>query len=122
MTDIQKGDYISFTTVVQPAVKASHKGAGGKKFEYVVTEARWIEQPGSGIVLKVNKTKKRLPPSFDFSSMHDHMTARVDAGPWLGVLTVSIDDAVLVGVQDALDVGAAQESFESMYSTTGDGA
>lgn len=122
MTDINVGDYIQFATIVKPEVKGHHKGAGGKKYEYVIDPACWISQSGSGYVLKVNKTAKKIASSPRSTSMVKHHVARVDAGPRLGTVTVSIDDAVLVGVQQTLSIDEAAAPDRGMYDTQGVGA
>lgn len=108
MTDIAPGDYVKFFRAVRPKVTGANKDASGKRHEWTKEEARWIDQSGSGIVDSVNKHKKKIGDEA-------HRVGRVDAGPVLGKLTVSLDDAVLVGVQQSMSFDLAGAAGPSMY-------
>lgn len=116
MTDISVGDFVRFTRVIKPQKARSHRPKHlTETFTAILEPAALIEQGGSGLVLKVNKTSK----SFDGKK---YRVGRVDAGPLLGVVTAVLDDAILVGVQQSMLAHETGRDQQTMYQTTGDGA
>lgn len=77
MADISIHDYVVFTRIID-------------RNDYGVRYCR--RQGGSGIVLKVNKAKTRIKDHV--KALETYRTARVDAGPWMGIVTAVIDDAI----------------------------
>lgn len=75
--DIAINDYVVFTRVID-------KDKWGNR--------RCIRQGGRGIVLKVNKSKTRIKEHT--TKVESYVTAKVDAGPWMGVVTAVLDDAI----------------------------
>lgn len=112
MTDIFKGNYIRFTTRVIPAVTSTLKAQDGTRHRAVFEPERWAPCSGSGLVTKVNAAPKSIGGVSRY-------TAKVDAGPWLGNITVAIDDAVVCGVQESLGLEGAfalEQEVTNMYS------
>lgn len=115
LTDINAGDYVSFSRIVQPGIYETYRDATKKAYKVLKQEPCWIDQGGSGLVLKVSKSERNIDGE-------KHRTARIDAGPKLGIVTASIDDAVIVGVQQGLFIMDDASVSASMYDVTGDGA
>lgn len=113
--EIQPGDYAQFTRIVTPVRKAKVRGAGGSNHDYVVEDRKIIHQGGSGLVLSVSKTATKIDDV-------KVMTGRVDAGPLLKVVTAVMDDAILVGKQQQMDLGLFDEGpAQAMYGTDSKG-
>lgn len=113
---ISVGDYISFTRIIQPAERLTSKSATGQRFDIITQPEIVILQSGSGIVNKINTTKKRIGGT-------NYGTARVDTGPVLGVVSVVLDDAVIIGVQQELFTNLVNNSGSvNMYDQSGDHA
>lgn len=112
---IQPGDYAQFTRIVAPAEKMKIRGAGNSNHDCVVKEREIIDQGGSGLVLSVSKNAAKIGDE-------KVMTGRVDAGPLLKVVTAILDDAILVGKQQQMDLGLFDtDAAPSMYGTDSKG-
>lgn len=113
--DLKPGDYVEFSRIVRTERETKLRSATGESAGYLRERTVVDSVSGSGLVLKVAKARKRV----DGVLYH---TARIDAGPLLGVVTAILDDAVLIGVQQAMPLSIEESagSAPNVYGTTGD--
>ena len=111
MIDIKVGDYITFREVIEPAKKVRVRAADKSNHDYVAEDAKIVRQAGSGQVLRLAKSTRAI-------GTRKVRTARVDAGPFLGIRAVIIDRYTkLVGEQLGFDVEPLGATAQSMYGT-----
>ena len=114
---IAKGDYVKFTRVVTPKVTQRVRDSVGGNHDAVLSDRFISERSGSGYVVSVRKSTQALPVGApDSDSSEKVLTGRVDAGPLLGTVTAVLDDAILIGKQQSLNIDIQEEIEAGMYS------
>jgi hypothetical protein len=87
--EVKPGDFVRFSRIITKP----HR----------LAEPRVERQGGSGLVLSVNKTPQRIATGVGINKRIDAFrVARIDAGPWMGVVTAVLNDAAKIGEQEQL--------------------
>lgn len=97
MTSISEGDVIRFTRYVQPPLTKTLRDASGGRHTRVTDDAKVIKHGGIGTVSSLSKHHKNIDGV-------KYRVARVNAGSLLGTVTAILDDAVIVGVQQSMEL------------------
>lgn len=115
MYEFQVGDYIAFNRIIQPEQKCRFRTDydTGKPIAIPATPEQVLPQRGQAQIVSISKGEKNVDGV-------KYRVARAHAGKPLGVVTVILDDAILVAKQQGLfEMALVEEDGYNVYGTEG---